>query len=364
MYPAATFVAVLLAVTEISYFWSKTSIRSLRAEAEIRNNRLFPGEKGTVVIKICNNRLVPAIASWLLPCTDIIEPMLETGLQDGQDNPVNSLNETGGFLSENNCIESLPGYIGSKSGLFFSVDFTAKKRGYMEINTLHLQSMDAFGFFKNETQCEISKKVIVYPKIINLDNLDFHSADFSGLRRDSRPYFFDPVMFVGLRDYNGDIPSRYINWKASAHKDKLLSKIIESSTSLRICIVVDIEPLVTPRLNAEEFEKVLSIAASIAFWADKNRIPFGLVSNAATACKNITGIVPVKSGADHLRCVLDILAMSEPELSCSIDKLFKTRAADIPWGTTLISIGNAERPPEYPSAIRKVVYCREADHGR
>jgi uncharacterized protein (DUF58 family) len=79
-----------------------------------------------------------------------------------------------------------------------------------------------------------------------------------------------------MQDVPPVTPARRIHWKASARHGKLLAKVLEHTADLRLCITLDGDSFDT---SGPPMGKALSLAATLAVWADRRKVPFGLVSN-------------------------------------------------------------------------------------
>ena len=245
-------------------------------------------------------------------------------------------------------------YLGSYAKTAADYRVTAQKRGYYKMPALRLYSRDVLGLFYRETLRGETRSVIVYPRLIDLEDIYLRPSDFSGLERDNRPFLFDPIMFVGLREYTPDMPARFIHWKASAHQDRLMAKIIEPSASLQILIAIDAETFLLPEPQEDLFEKALSVAATLAVWADSNKVPFGLIANAARKEQPGAVIIPVNRDLKQGKLVLESLARAELAVLGNLEDILKTEALYLPWGTTLIVIGK-NYPSLLPPAIRQAI---------
>lgn len=329
------FLLILIIVLETSAVWSKAGLKGLDAEVTLKPYRLFPGDSAVLSVNIRNRKRLPAFIDWNQALPEILEPVDKKA--SGQV------------------------YLGAYDEISEGLLFTAGKRGFYDMPGLRLISRDVFGLYHREKNLTDSQQLAVYPRLIDLESVGFWASDFGGLTRDERPYLFDPIMFVGLRDYTPDMPAMHINWKASAHKDKLLSRITESSSSLTICVAIDVEAFMIPEPDEEGFEKALSVAASLSVWADEARIPFGLVTNAGMTGKKGAAVVPVNRGGGQCGHVLETLARAELRACETLERILAVESFHIPWGTAMIILGPA-CPVLTPSAIRQVIYYGGLGH--
>ena len=197
--------------------------------------------------------------------------------------------------------------------------------------------------------------LIVYPRLRQIGELELTAADLIGDRKDTRPLLPDPIRIAGLRDYTPDMPARLIHWKASAHQDDLLAKVLEPSADIKICVAVDVETFAGPEPDPEAFEEALSVAASLVYWAEGARIPFGLLANGTLKELSCPGVIPIGSSTGHINLVLETLARLELIVAGALSDLIRAESSHLPWGTTLVIVRKGQAAGK-PFAFRKTVY--------
>ncbi len=330
----AFFLFILILVIETAGLWSRAGFFKLEVITDFNPCRLFPGEETIFTVTVANKKRLPVLLNWI----QSLSPLPQI------------------FSLEGESVEDINGqaYLGSYAKTAADYRVTAQKRGYYKMPALRLYSRDVLGLFYRETLRGETRSVIVYPRLIDLEDIYLRPSDFSGLERDNRPFLFDPIMFVGLREYTPDMPARFIHWKASAHQDRLMAKIIEPSASLQILIAIDAETFLLPEPQEDLFEKALSVAATLAVWADSNKVPFGLIANAARKEQPGAVIIPVNRDLKQGKLVLESLARAELAVLGNLEDILKTEALYLPWGTTLIVIGK-NYPSLLPPAIRQAI---------
>lgn len=333
---SAAFLLFVILTNESGNLWSVLGARRLAVNSRLSPARLFPEEETTVWLTLENNKALPVFIDWIQPSPAISEPMHSPGYV------------LGGTASGRWSV----GWYAKKDASF---QVKALKRGYYTLPALRLLSRDLFGLFYKELRQDHQFRLFVYPRLLSLPNLMLTPADLIGPQQDRRPFLPDPIMFAGLREYTASMPARTIHWKASARQDQLLSRIIEPSADFRICMAIDAANFLHPEPLEEQFEEALSLAATLAMWADMRRIPFGLLVNARQ--KELPGpaAVSVSSGVDQIRLVLESLARVELTQLGTLERLLRIESSRLPWGTTLVVIGG-EDTGTIPSIIRKVIY--------
>jgi uncharacterized protein (DUF58 family) len=352
-YLPAFFLLILIAVIETAAFWSRLSLRELRVETKFTRARLFAQETGELLITLENKKKLPVLVGWVQSLPPAL-PLSFLEASQGQSAPEGP---DGRFWLKNP--EDIEGrvYLGSYAKTSVRYQFRVEQRGVYQIPPLRLYSGDGFGFFKREASGGESGSIIVYPRLVRLAEIDLKPAEFNGLAKDNRPFIYDPIMFAGLREYTPDLPTRFIHWKASAHQDRLLAKVIEPSASLQILIAIDAAVFFRPEPREDLFEKALSIAATLGVWVDGHKVPFGLLANIPMKGQSGSINITVNRDLDQARLVLEALARAELAVRDDLENLLKAEALYLPWGTTLIVIGpDTKRDLAVPNAIRQTVF--------
>jgi uncharacterized protein (DUF58 family) len=352
-YLPAFFLLILIAIIETAAVWSRLSLRELRVETQFSRARLFAEETGELLITLENNKRLPVLVGWvqsLPPELPLASPEASRG-QTPEESPEGRF-----WLKNPDDIEGRV-YLGAYGKKLVKYQFRAERRGDYQIPPLRLYSGDGFGFFKREASGGKSGQVMVYPRLIRLAEMDLKPAEFNGSNPDNRPFIFDPVMFAGLREYTPDLPTRFIHWKASAHQDKLLAKVLEPSASLQIFIAIDVAGFFQPEPREDLFEKALSVAASLGVWADDHKVPFGLLANIPIKGQDGAISMMVNRDLDQARRVLESLARAELAVRGDLANMLKAEAPYLPWGTTLVVIGpDHQCDLVVPNAVRQTVF--------
>ncbi|NLW07579.1 MAG: DUF58 domain-containing protein [Clostridia bacterium] len=339
--PAALTLFILL-VTEGSRWWSRAGRRNLQLELSLNPVRLFPGEKTKLTVKITNKKILPVFLS----CSQSINQELE-------------------ILGQEKAARDLPGDISWTGVLWGHSSFTttrtlqARKRGYYRLPPILVYSRDAMGLYSHQVYLDSNNWLVVYPRLVPLPELELAPANLIGDRSVRRQILPDPIRVVGLRDYTPDMPARLINWQASAHHDQLLARILEPSSELMLCLAVDVEAFTRDADQKEAFEATLSLAASLACWADSQGVPCGLLANASQVEAPGPVNIPVTRGPGQTPLILESLARLELNPLLPLPQLLKPEYTHLPWGTTLIVLGNTSI--EAPPGVRQVIFYHYGD---
>jgi uncharacterized protein (DUF58 family) len=226
-------------------------------------------------------------------------------------------------------------FLGKYAESLSSFRLRGVSRGCYSVPPGKVVSKDLLGLFSREKTFGATEEVLVYPALLDLGDKNFVQHHLMGDVRSDRPFMPDLTRVSSLRDYTQDTPARRIHWKASAHHGKLLAKVLEHTADLRICIALDGDSF---NLPGPPMEKALSLAATLVVWADREKVPFGLLSNLSRRGRSGPVSIPVGSGPSQPRLALEALARAELPRALSFGELMRLESRLLPWGTTVVAI--------------------------
>ena len=143
--------------------------------------------------------------------------------------------------------------------------FTATARGLHLIGPTTVATGDSFGLRRVQATLVPSKPILVYPRIVSLEDLTVAAGAPLPLIPTTVPLYADPTRVVGVRDYQPGDPFRAIHWTASAASGDLLVKKHHPGVAREVVLAVDLtrdsHPAPGRRRSAE---LAVTAAASIA----------------------------------------------------------------------------------------------------
>ncbi len=247
------------------------------------------------------------------------------------------------------------------------------QRGYYRLGPLRLTSGDLFGLARPQSGQLPPGYLTVYPRIVPLARLGLPSRLPFGTVASHQRLFEDPARPMGARDFRSGDSLRQINWKASAHTQKLLVRTFQPAISLETMILLD--------LHAADYERrdrlywtewAIVAAASIATHLVNQRQAVGLMSNGVDPLRlqeearefdEVTGrllfqsaagdsaraymptpIAP-RAGRPHLMKVLEQLARLDVRETIPLHEWAATAGVHLSWGVTILAItGQGDEP--------------------
>lgn len=288
--------------------WAKISLSKISLLCQVHRKRLFPDENLTLKIHLINGKFLPVWIQIRVP----VEGVKWTSLQEKE------FHKGIGLLwYQRVSIEK---------------QFIFPKRGVYGIGPIQISAGDLLGFFSSQKKIEPNIEIIVYPRIIPLKNIQLPKEDLFGMPGVKSPVE-DPIYIMGTHDYQSWQPSKYIHWKASAHRSHLQSKIFEPSAQEKVLFLIQVDQFVAKGAEVE-FEEALEGVASLAFRLYQQGRAIGLMTNGKVQGDE-DPFIPVNRNSHQLQRILEVLARLKMEVSSDFFDLIK-KQPKILWDTSII----------------------------
>ncbi len=196
----------------------------------------------------------------------------------------------------------------------FSYEYIIEElpRGEHLFDSFTLKTGDPLGLFEKEKTFEAVEKIIVYPAYSELLYQPFENQYDQGLTASRERVQRDTSMAVGVRDYQPGDRFSWINWKASAKRNEIMTKEFEQRQSHDVFVVMDCVPDL-------HFEAIVSFTASLVRVILKRGAQTGLL----TISKERAAL-PINGGELHLRQLFFHLAKIEAKSVWPFEKVLET----------------------------------------
>ncbi len=158
----------------------------------------------------------------------------------------------------------------------------AKKRGLHRIKDVVLELGDFAGFRSELRKVDVNHEIVVLPRRLDLTKSLAPMGPLGGDVSVRRWIIDDPLMTVGIREYTGQEPQRFIHWPSSAKHGNLMVKNFDFTSDNTVLVVLNVETA-KPRWQAIEedlVEKAVSITRGVLEEFQELNIPYGLITNA------------------------------------------------------------------------------------
>jgi uncharacterized protein (DUF58 family) len=203
----------------------------------------------------------------------------------------------------------LPGF---KKELSFDYVIDKLPRGEHLFKSFTLKAGDLFGLIEKEISYPIENKLIVYPFFTDLLYRPFENPFDQGMTASRERVQRDTSMAVGIRDYQPGDRFSWINWKATAKRNEIMTKEFEQRQSHDVFIVMDCVP-------DKRFEAIVSFTASMQRAVLKKGASTGLLT-----VSDERSFFPLHGGEKQQQLLLFHLAKVKAKASSSFDKVLET----------------------------------------
>ena len=318
--------SLVIVIALVARLWDRFAFRRVTHTRKLSRQRAFIGDSLEYSVTLNNDKILPLI--WV----DI-----QDAFPEGLELAGEHLRSAGMDMAQQHRITaSLLPY--QRVTWKYSLRCTA--RGLHRIGPVRLKSGDIFGFSSTETQFSDTDRLLVYPRVVDLQQLIFPAEHPSGEARGRRPLFQDTTRFIGHRDYRTSDPMKHIDWKASARLGQLQTKVFEPVVSLNVLIALNGSTSEFPWQGAHRrfFERAVTAAASAASYCADRGYSFGLVSNAVASYSGKWLSVPLGSATQQLSLVLEALATAGPYLVTPLVDVIRSERNSLPSGATVVLV--------------------------
>lgn len=158
----------------------------------------------------------------------------------------------------------------------------AEKRGLHRISEAVLELGDFVGFKSAQKTIAMQEEIVVLPKKIELAESISPLGPLSGEISVRRWIIDDPLMTIGIREYSGNEPQRFIHWPSTLKHGNLMVKSFDFTSDNSVLVVLNVE---RPRDNWHAIEEeiidtAVSLARGVLEEFQEQGIPYGLATNA------------------------------------------------------------------------------------
>jgi uncharacterized protein (DUF58 family) len=313
----------LFLVTAIgSTFWSRRSVQALTYERRFDPPRIFPGEQTDYVVEVTNRKFLPL--PWLR-----IDEHVPSALVPAGEHRV-----AGDEGWQRRRSVSLAWH----ERLVLRQRFTCAQRGNYVVGPTDVETGDPLGFLPAAVRFPETHSLVVYPRIAELDQAAVVSRFPYGSTSARPPALEDPARFAGIRDYRPGDPMRWVDWKASARRMKLQTRIFAPTTLDSVVVALNVQtmPFAWQGYDEDRLEQVIGVAAALVRQSVVDRQPVGLAANASGAgIEEFQVFLPPNRRPSQLEDVLGVLACLSPIPTLSFGRFLHRIAGNFPFGASL-----------------------------
>lgn len=144
-------------------------------------------------------------------------------------------------------------------------------RGEHFFQSVRIKTSDLFGFIEKGTSYDVPGQILVYPAYENIYYESFSHFDegsASSMERVQR----DTTVATGVREYQPGDRFSWINWKATAKGNTIMTKEFDQRKSHDVLLIMDCTP-------SKDFETIVSFTASSIKGMLKEGVQVGLLTS-------------------------------------------------------------------------------------
>ncbi|MED3553853.1 DUF58 domain-containing protein [Cytobacillus praedii] len=129
-------------------------------------------------------------------------------------------------------------------------------RGEHLFQNIRMKTGDLLGLIEKERQLHVEDKILVYPSYEEIIYKTMENQYDQGMTASRERVQRDTTMAIGIREYQPGDRFSWINWKATAKRNDIMTKEFEQRQSHDVYILMDCTP-------DNHFEAIVSFSASI-----------------------------------------------------------------------------------------------------
>jgi uncharacterized protein (DUF58 family) len=286
---------LLYAILCIAHIYLIQIYKPLSIHAKWSHTRLFPGEELQLHLQVINRgRFGVQAAKWNFKLRNKLE--------------INELDKKAGELRDKySSLVSLAG----DEGFTYHLTGTGTKRGTAQLEDITIEISDPFGLGKVIKGIQLPKQeVIIYPELKPIAGLEELYRSPMGER--SVPLFTheDPTYILGARPYQYGDPFHRIDWKATAKKQELHTRLIDKTAHTEFVFIGNARtyPERWRGINETYLERTLSVLASLSHHTVQQGMPYQLMINMKPVGRRPVFRIKRGEGRKHLIYTLEALA--------------------------------------------------------
>lgn len=262
----------VLALVVLYLFWSATirfGLKKLTCWRSFSRDSFFEGESGELVEVVRNDTwfLIP----WLR-VESRISPHIRLGRQDNL--------QVSGEMYYCSFFTMMP-----HQQIRRRHRVTFLKRGYYDLGNAAISSGDILGSFEYSHSQKLSTPVVVYPRLMDPDELPVPVSQVLGDVVRNQQLQQDPFLVRGIRAYQPGDPVRDIHWPATARMGEAQVRLHEYSARNRLLVVLNVQYQdlqlnnYIPDTESAPIEEGIRMAASLCIHSLRAGLSAGIAAN-------------------------------------------------------------------------------------
>lgn len=327
-------------VGAVAHLWSRYCLVRLEYRHSLSQKRALFGQEVVFETEVTNNKILP------LPWVEVVEEIPEKlGVVKGMTNNSHKPDR----LELPNALS-----MGWYQRVKRRYPVACLHRGRFAFGPTVVRSGDLFGSSERSMELNDIQYLTVYPRVVLLESPSIPSRQIIGKVRTKRNIFPDPILTMGIREYQYGDTLKNIHWKATARTGKLQTRIFEPTTTSDYAIFLDVRTTQPPLwgMVPQLFEMSIMTAASLADHALSASVRVGLYSNQIMQAPNGPVRIPPAQHAAQWHNIMEALSQLEPIETEPIHRLILRESRNLPWASTILVVTAAPTPDLFSALLR------------
>jgi uncharacterized protein (DUF58 family) len=300
------FIALLILLLGLAEYTRRKGFDKLTIRRETDKAAVSEGEEFKVSIVIENNKWLPI--SFLL-----LKEKIPSNIEFTLDESFNRYAEFNYHVTRFN--------INWFERIKRSYGYMAHKRGTYLLKEIEISMGDIFGFSSEDKVIDDYLEIIVYPKLIDLNDLQFNTTSLYGDNIIRRWIYKDPIYIKGIREYSVEDRMKDIHWKSSLKMNKLMVKDYDYTSEMEVMVIVDVQcgDPYWQSIVPKDIERAISVGASLVRQALKEGISAGITTNSQLMSYGSSRSNSVTPSLNSMKDVMELCARIDytPRVSLS-----------------------------------------------
>lgn len=316
----------LLIVATLAFgFWSRRAAGGLTYRRYFDPPRIFPGEETEYVVELTNGKWLP------LPWARIEEHMPSAVIPAGDAT----------VRGEDGWQRRRTLSLGWHERVVLRQRFTCRQRGDYVVGPTDIETGDPLGLFPVHVRVPETRALVVYPRLASVPPIYLASRFPFGTSSARPPALEDPMRFAGLRDYRPGDPRRWVDWKASARRMSLQTRVFAPTTLNTVIVGLNVQTMAFAwqGYNQPRLEAAIGVAGALVRDAIAAAQPVGLAANSSGAgMEEFQVYLRPNRRPSQLEDALGLLARLSPLPTMAFGAFLRRIAATFPYGASLIAV--------------------------
>jgi uncharacterized protein (DUF58 family) len=195
----------------------------------------------------------------------------------------------------------------------FSFEYAVENlpRGEHLFSDIKMKTGDLLGLIEKEQVVSLPQQILVYPAYTDMIYRPFENHYDQGMTASRERVQRDTSMAIGVREYQPGDRFSWINWKASAKRNDIMTKEFEQRQSHDVLVVMD-------NIQDSRFELVVSFTASIVRAILRKGAQVGFISYGKERVS-----FPIRGGDGQQHQLFYHLAKVEDSGSITLDRVLE-----------------------------------------